>query len=98
MVDKIMIMYEGRTYVVFEDDISEKLWQELKDNISLTTEDSFKPKDGGSSYWTFDAKRDRPKATSSPSASPLLDYFVFLLGVSTAIALSGYLIYGLLKN
>ena len=98
MSDKIMMLYEGNTYVVFKDDISEKLWQELKDSRPLITEDSFKPKDGGCSYSTFDAKRDRPKTTSSPSGSHLLDCLVFTLGLCTVIALGGYLIYDLLKN
>ena len=48
-----MIMYGGSTYVVFKDDISVELWQKLKDNRPLITEDSFKPKDGGCSYSTF---------------------------------------------
>ena len=82
-----MMLYEGNTYVVFKDDISEKLWQELKDSRPLITEDSFKPKDGGCSYSTFETPE------TFTNTSTVLLGTVFILGVAIVIAFAVSLIY-----
>jgi hypothetical protein len=58
-MDKITIIHNSKTLTVFRKDVSEKIWQELKDNRPLTTEEDFKPKDGGSSYATFEDKESK---------------------------------------
>jgi hypothetical protein len=58
-MDKITIMHNGNRFTVSKSDVSEKVWQELKDNRPLTTEEHFKPKDGGSSYATFEDKESK---------------------------------------
>ena len=59
MMDRIKIMHNGKTLEVLKNDVSKKIWQDLKDNRPLTTEEDFKPKDGGSSYATFEDKESK---------------------------------------
>lgn len=54
MKDKIVISKSHLGMVMSKTDMSPSAWQKLKDNRPLKTEESFKPKDGGSSYSTFE--------------------------------------------
>ena len=83
MIDRIKIMHNGKTLEVLKNDVSKKIWQELKDNRPLTTADNFRPKTT-SSFKSKERKLD------------LVDNFVFGIYICTIIYFSAYLIYYLL--
>jgi hypothetical protein len=83
-MDKITVMHNGKTFTVLKNDVSKKIWQELKDNRPLTTEEYLE--NVSTKYTNLEDKE-----------STYLLGFICVFGVAAIICYSVCLIYVILN-
>jgi hypothetical protein len=101
-MERITIIHNGKTLTVFKKDVSEKVWQELKDERPLNTAGDFKSIDVTGAHLENRINRyiNYNSNLKNKDRKSILDSFDnLLLGlcIGTIICFSAYLIYNLLK-
>tara|TARA_R110000782_G_scaffold94758_1_gene178589 strand:+ start:1351 stop:1650 length:300 start_codon:yes stop_codon:yes gene_type:complete len=99
-MERITIIHNGKTLTVFKKDVSEKVWQELKDERPLNTAGDFKSIDGvGTELHLENTSKYWLNLEDKESKDSTYLFNTFLLGLSafTVIYFVAYLIYDLLK-